>query len=153
MRCDPCAVPAALAAVHAECFPADPWAEGALAALLSGPGVQAWIGMDGDEPVGLILTRLVLDEAEVLTIGVRPGARRAGHGAALLATAMAALEAQGCSRLFLEVAAGNAAAQVLYARAGFTSAGRRTCYYPDGSDALLLIRTLAGPDKGLSTGT
>ena len=153
MRCDPCAVPAVLAAVHADCFPADPWAEGAMAALLAGPGVRAWLGMDGDEPVGLILTRLVLDEAEVLTIGVRPGARRAGHGAALLATATAALAAQGCSRLFLEVAAGNAAAQALYARAGFTPAGRRPRYYPDGTDALLLIRTLVQPDKGLSTGT
>lgn len=153
MRCEPCSLPAVLAALHAECFPDDPWNEAAMAAILAGPGVQAWLGLEGDEPVGLIVTRLVLDEAEVLTVGIRPDARRAGHGTMLLATATGALAEQGCRRLFLEVASGNASARALYDRAGFHMAGRRPRYYRDGADALLLIRTLAQPEKGLSTGT
>ena len=47
---------------------------------------------------------------------------------------------------FLEVAADNAAAQALYARAGFAESGRRRGYYrrPDGSglDALVMQRAL-----------
>jgi len=50
--------------------------------------------------------------------------------------------ALGAERMFLEVAEGNVAARALYARAGFSEAGRRRGYYSrnDGSreDALVL---------------
>jgi glycine/D-amino acid oxidase-like deaminating enzyme len=62
--------PAALAAVHARAFPA-PWSRDEFAALLAQPGVLAVV-----EPDGFILIRVVLDEAEILTLAVRPEARR-----------------------------------------------------------------------------
>ena len=53
----------------------------------------------------------------------------------------------GAAILFLEVAEDNAAARVLYARAGFVEIGRRKAYYasPDGRriDALVLHRDLS----------
>ena len=129
------------AALHALCFP-DPWGETAMAALLSSPGVTGLVAERKREPAGLILVRTVADEAEILTLGVAPQARRGGLGAALLDAALDTARAAGCETLFLEVSAANAPAAALYQRAGFTETGRRARYYADGSDARLLARAL-----------
>ncbi|MBA4807289.1 ribosomal protein S18-alanine N-acetyltransferase [Brevundimonas sp.] len=133
--------PAALAAIHAQAF-ATPWGEAEFADLLTQAGVFAVV-----EPDGFILIRVVLDEAEILTLAVRPDARRAGLGGRL--TGQGAVEAAraGASRLFLEVAEDNVAARALYDRAGFRPIGRRKAYYaaPEGgrTDALVLGLDLA----------
>ena len=136
---------ARLAAIHAAAFagPHDaPWSEAAFAALLDQPGVFA-IG----SPDGFILMRVAADEAEILTLAVRPEARRGGQGARLVGEGVLAAAARGAGRVFLEVAADNDAARALYARAGFVEAGRRPGYYPgaDGGrrDALVLALDLA----------
>ena len=128
--------PAALAAIHAEAFDA-PWDAASLTALLASPGVFAV-----EEADGFILIRVVADEAEILTLAVRPAARRSGLGARLVEAAMVRAAALGAERMFLEVAEDNVAARALYTRAGFVEAGRRRGYYArtDGSreDALVL---------------
>jgi ribosomal-protein-alanine N-acetyltransferase len=91
---------------------------------------------------GFVLARVAADEAEILTLAVAADARRQGHGASLLAHAMAAAAARGAAAMFLEVAATNEAARALYTAAGFGEAGRRARYYADGGDALILRRTL-----------
>lgn len=128
--------------LHASAFPpADRWGPDALAMLLAMPGTFAQHIPD----VGFVLARIVADEAEILTLAVVPEARRQGHGAVLLAAAMARAAAQGARVMFLEVAEGNAAARALYAAAGFAAVGRRQRYYPDGSDALVLRRAVTPP--------
>jgi len=128
--------PRALAAIHAEAFDA-PWDAASLAALLASPGVFAVAEEDG-----FILIRVVADEAEILTLAVRPAARRSGLGGRLVQAAVVRAAALGAERLFLEVAEDNVAARALYARTGFVEAGRRRGYYAraDGSreDALVL---------------
>jgi ribosomal-protein-alanine N-acetyltransferase len=130
-----------LADVHAGAFDT-PWDAAAFAALLDQAGV--FVVEDAD---GFILMRAVADEAEILTLAVRPGARRRGVGGRLVAQGAAAAAARGAVQLFLEVADDNAAARALYARAGFVEAGRRPGYYTraDGTrwDALLLTLNLA----------
>ena len=129
-----------LAGLHAAAFPA-PWDAAALADLLTQAGVFAV-----EQPDGFILLRTVADEAEILTLAVHPKARRRGLGARLVREGVAGAAAQGATRLFLEVADDNAAALALYARAGFSEAGRRPGYYarPDGGrqDALILALNL-----------
>jgi [ribosomal protein S18]-alanine N-acetyltransferase len=98
------------------------------------------------EGAGLILARVAAEEAEILTLAVAPAARRQGQGVALLAGAMTVARIRGAEAMFLEVAAGNAAALALYGGFGFTEVGRRRRYYPDGSDALVLRRDLAAGD-------
>ena len=129
------------AALHAACF-SDPWSETAMAALLSSPGVTGLVLEASSEPTGLALVRAVVDEAEILTIGVIPAARRGGYGARLLSACIAAARTAGCETLFLEVSEANAAAAALYARAGFIETGRRAGYYSDGSDARLMALKL-----------
>jgi len=126
-----------LAALHGACF-ADRWTAAFLAKLLAGPGVSAWtIGEDA-----FLLLRVAADEAEILSLGTRPAARRRGHARELVRHAVAAAQAAGARRLFLEVAADNAAAVALYRAHGFVEAGRRPRYYPGGIDALVLARAL-----------
>ena len=134
---------ARLAEIHAAAF-ATPWDAAAFETLLDQTGVFV-LGA----PDGFILLRAVADEAEILTLAVRPGARRSGLGAGLVKQGAAAAAARGATRLFLEVADDNAAALAIYARAGFAEAGRRPGYYarPDGGrrDALILALNLTAP--------
>ncbi len=88
--------------------------------------------------------RLAADEAEILTLATMPQARRQGVGRALLDAALDWARAGGATRVFLEVSDANIPAQALYAAAGFTPCGRRSQYYPDGSDALVLQINLGG---------
>jgi ribosomal-protein-alanine N-acetyltransferase len=131
---------ARLAGLHATAFPA-PWDAAAFEALLDQDGVFAL-----EDPDGFILLRAVADEAEILTLAVRPTARRRGLGGRLVRDGAAVAATRGATRLFLEVAGDNPAALALYARAGFVEAGRRPGYYarPGGGrqDALILALNL-----------
>lgn len=71
-------------------------------------------------------------------LAVLPAARGQGVGGALLETVVAAAADAGCGGVTLEVRPSNAVARRLYGRAGFTVAGRRAGYSPDGEDALIL---------------
>jgi ribosomal-protein-alanine N-acetyltransferase len=132
--------PDRLAALHAEAF-ATPWTAADLAALALRPGAVLEAEADG-----FVLLQGAGDEAEVLTLAVRPAARRQGVGAGLMRRAVARAGEAGVARVFLEVAEDNDAAQALYARLGFAATGRRRAYYDRGEaprvDALLLVLNL-----------
>lgn len=118
-----------LAALHAACF-ARPWDEAAFAGIFAAPGAFGWIAADESaEPSGFILCRAVADEAEVLSVGVRP--ERRGHGVAhlLLGQAVATARDSGAARMFLEVAVNNRAALALYRAHHFECVGTRKKYY------------------------
>lgn len=126
---------AAMAAIHAAAFPVgERWDADAFATQLAMPGCFGLIDVAG----GLVLARVVADEAEILTLAVLPDARRRGVGRRLVDVALAAAAAKGAETLFLEVARANEAAQALYATLGFRQVGVRPRYYADGEDALVL---------------
>jgi ribosomal-protein-alanine N-acetyltransferase len=125
---------AVLAALHVQAFPDDPWSAESFSTLLAQPGVVGLL----DERGGFLLLRLVLDEAEILTLGVTR--KREGIATSLLKAAIELLRRRDVAILHLEVAAPNVAALALYEKAGFTQTGRRRRYYADGSDALTLSK-------------
>lgn len=128
----------ALAALHAVAFPpGESWDAAAFRALLGMDGVFG-LGVEG----GLLLARVVADEAEILTLAVAPECRRRGLGDALVETAALHAAALGARRMFLEVGEGNAPALALYRGLGFAAAGRRPDYYGPGRHAALLRRSL-----------
>lgn len=137
--------PALLAALHAACFDA-PWTEDEFGKLLAGPGVTALLAAEGDEPVGFVLARRAADEAEIVTIGVKPTARQRGVARALLDYQLRDLRGAGAIACFIEVAQSNAAALRLYEATEFRPAGQRRNYYERGNgsreDALVLRRDL-----------
>lgn len=150
-----------LAALHARCFTVPrPWNAAEFAGFLADPTVFLCTHDGPQGLAGFAVGRVAADEAELLTIAVLPGLRRAGHGRALVRLFEAAAVARGARSIFLEVAAGNAAALALYRGAGFRTVGRRRGYYaaaapapaaPPGrpDDALVMRRDL---DPGVPSG-
>jgi ribosomal-protein-alanine N-acetyltransferase len=131
-----------LAGIHHVCF-AEPWSPASMAQVLDMPGAKALLALDGPQPAGLVIWRVAVDEAEILTIAVLPPWRRTGLGQRLMAAAMDEARQSGAVSMFLEVADGNTPALGLYGRLGFESVGRRKAYY-NGIDALVLRRDLSG---------
>ena len=135
----------AMAAAHALAFDAS-WREDEFEDLLEGEGIYGFLAED-DEPLGVILCRVAIDEVEVLTLGVTPTARRNGVAQALMTAALVVARQRGAAQAFLEVAVDNEAAIALYERLGFHRAGKRLYYYDRGEagrmDALVMRLDLA----------
>ncbi|MGQ0661635.1 GNAT family N-acetyltransferase [Sphingosinicella sp.] len=125
------------------------WTASQCAGLLPLPGVWLALARNGDEIVGFSLSRIIIDEAELLLLAVRHAQQGRGIGGALLADFASAAIARGAGRLHLEVRDGNLAAR-LYEQAGYSLAGRRRDYYlgVDGGryDALTLMKKV-GPGE------
>lgn len=101
-----------------------PWSPQEIGQLIAAPGA-----ITATAPQGFAIGRVALDEAEILTIAVDPAAQRLGHGRALLKQIEGSAAAAGAQVLFLEVAAGNTAAIVLYGSREFEQVGIRPRYY------------------------
>ena len=143
------AVPAdedALCTLEREAFGARSWGADSVRGSLEVDRVAVVVGeAPGGGPMGFAMWRDLGGEAEILTIGVAPEARRAGLGALLLDAAATAARAAGAQRMFLEVDAGNEPAIRLYRNGGFVDAGLRKGYYRDGADAVIMALDLAPP--------
>ncbi len=124
-----------LAKLHQTCFPHKPWGADDFADLQKS-GCEIIASQNG-----FIVWRATLDEAEIITIGVHPDARRSGIAAAMLGIMAADLKKRGVKHIFLEVAADNVAARALYEQDGFVQIGVRPKYY-DGIDAILMRKDI-----------
>lgn len=82
-------------------------------------------------------------DADVQTLAVAPEARGGGVGSSLLDALLAEASRRGCSRVSLEVSSTSEDAQRLYRAKGFEVVGRRSNYYGNGIDALIMRRPLA----------
>jgi len=131
----------ALTALVARCLEAG-WGSGQLASALMASGARTRLGVDAATGalLGFVLARRIADVLEIDLVGVDPARRRQGIAAGLLGDLLAIEWAAGAGEARLELAAGNRGAQRLYAGLGFVVVGRRSRYYPDGDDALLLSR-------------
>jgi ribosomal-protein-alanine N-acetyltransferase len=133
----------AIARLHGASFHRG-WSDGEIEQMLSDRRVLAHRATAGRTLCGFILSRIVIDEAEILSVAVAPSYRRKGLARRLLDLHLRRLAGVGARTVFLEVDEGNAPALRLYRRAGFREIGRRPGYYQhnDGAAALILRRDL-----------
>jgi ribosomal-protein-alanine N-acetyltransferase len=137
---------AALAVLHGEAF-ARTWSAHDFASLLAERSVIA-IGLRRESwfsrhLAGFVLVRMAADEAEILTIAVRPSERGRGYGRMLMEEALRRLYRERIATCFLEVDRENAAAVGLYRSLGYAVAGERKRYYRDaaaGDGTALVMR-------------
>lgn len=115
----------ALVSLERACFPAGPWDEDALYTELS----RGFVLLDPDHRA-YVVGMAVLDECELLRIGVHPGARRQGLGRVALDAFHSECARRVIARTLLEVRADNAPARRLYEGAGYAVEGQRRRYYP-----------------------
>jgi ribosomal-protein-alanine N-acetyltransferase len=133
-----------LAAIHATAF-ARPWSTVEFEGLLGERGMIAdglFLGRQS-RPAGFVLSRVVLDEAEILTVALGPEARGRGHARPLLTRHLDNLSRRGVRRVHLEVEEGNAPALAVYRRLGFAEVGRRTGYYLKSDGTRVAALTMA----------
>ena len=117
-----------------------PWSAGIWRSELESPFGLYLVLEKGDEIVGQIGVRSVLDELHITTVAVHSEHRRRGHARAMI---RGALSAYPDARLVhLEVRPTNATARTLYTSLGFRETGRRPRYYGD-EDALLMTLDLS----------
>lgn len=129
-----------LAALHADAFEgASRWSRDAFATALADP--RCYFVSPSPPAMGFALGRVAADEVELLTLVVAPTDRRKGIGRNMLAQFEDAAIERGAAFAFLEVAADNAAARMLYEQAGWRSVGTRPAYYA-GRDAILMRKDL-----------
>jgi len=98
---------------------------------------RAWVG-DG-------VVQIILDEAHLLNITVKPENQGRGLGLTLLEHLMSIAYKADARECFLEVRDSNTAAFKLYERYGFNEIGRRRDYYPavgGREDAVVMACTL-----------
>lgn len=130
----------AMASAHAQAFD-KPWDESDFEGVLEADGVFGFL-VEAEDPAGVLICRKVATEAEILTVGVAPWARRRGVGRALMVAAIGVAQASGACEVFLEVDVDNAPAVTLYEGLGFARAGLRKDYYDRGAggraDALVM---------------
>lgn len=135
----------AIAVLHSASFNRG-WSEQEVETLLLDRHVIAHRAISGAKLVGFIISRLVEDEAEILSVAVAARAQGRGLARTLLILHLRRLAGLGCRAVFLEVDEHNAAALKLYDRAGFGEISRRTNYYPGAGGkpaaALILRRDL-----------
>lgn len=110
------------------------WTAAQCLSTLAMPGGQLLIANCDGVAVGFALSRGVVDEEELLLIGVLKSVRRKGVGQQLVATLSQACLGLRRSVIFLEVREGNSA-HSFYFSMGFKPVGRRLGYYKstDGS--------------------
>ena len=125
-----------IAELHKLCFPHKPWSADDFGELKkSGCEIVA-------SQNGFIVWRTVLDESEIITIGVHPDARGTGIAIAMIGLMENEIKKNGASKIFLEVSHTNTPAIKLYEKCGFVQIGKRKNYYSDGTDAILMQKDM-----------
>ena len=106
-----------------------PWGEEALRDTIASSGHHLMSLREG-RAVGFLLSSFVLDEAQLLLIGVSPDWQGVGVGGQLLKELINRSRDQGQKLIYLEVRSGNERAIRLYRSLGFIDIGVRRDYYP-----------------------
>ena len=83
----------------------------------------------------------IVDEAHIVTVGVRKGYRGCGIGELLLISAIEQAMAHRAAVVTLEVRPSNGAAINLYRKYGFVERGIRKAYYSDNREDALIMTT------------
>ena len=129
----------ACAALERQCLPEEGWHFESLLAETQKPGGIVLAALDGETVCGVLTACIILDEAELTTIGIAPGYRRKGIASLLMETFRQLADG---ADMFLEVRQSNAPAIALYRKYGFAPAGiRRDLYVHPAEDGVLMKRS------------
>ncbi len=148
--CQPASVPTVIRRMRLEDVPAVhaidemafslPWPERSFRfEILENPASRGWVVETEGRIIAMLVLWLIVDEAHVATLATHPGFRRQGIAWQILSEALRGAQAEGARRAFLEVRAGNLAAQSMYRKFGFEFTGRRPHYYKDNSEDAVLM--------------
>lgn len=118
----------------------DAWSENLVRDGITGglPTISYLVADSDGDLTGYAVASYAGDIAELQRIGVAEAGRRQGIASALLDAVVAHAPSTGADRMLLEVRADNRGALAFYAARGFVEIDRRTRYYRDGTDAVVM---------------
>ena len=120
----------------------DAWSIQHFADELANPVAKIDLYWCQDVLAGFLCSWLIAGELQIQNLATLPSMRRCGVAARLLEYVFERSRRFGLDSASLEVRASNTAAIALYEKFGFVAAGRRSAYYADGEDALLMTYNL-----------
>ena len=126
-------------------YPESPWSAAQFREELAGaPRTRKYIiAVDGSQIVGYAGIALAGDVADIHTLTVVPEYRRRGIASAMLRELEWWAHKKGVSALMLEMREGNAEAQPLYEKYGYSVISRRDNYYAPKIHALIMRKEVS----------
>jgi [ribosomal protein S18]-alanine N-acetyltransferase len=122
-----------------------PWTKQLLQDCLQ-PSYQNWVLLQHNKIIGFVISKIILDECELLNIAITAAQRRKGHGQMLLQHVIDHAITKYVRKIFLEVRSSNQSAIALYKKMGFIKINERKNYYPakEGrEDAVIMIKEIS----------
>ncbi len=108
--------------------------------ITANPSARCLVAETDEKKIAaMIVSWIVVDELHIATFATHCNYRRKGIGSLLLTEALNDGRRLGMRRAFLEVRAGNEAAQAMYRKFGFAVTGRRPKYYRDNDEDAILM--------------
>lgn len=116
-----------------------PWSSESFRRELNQDGGVFLVAEDANGVQGYIGSWIVADEIHIITVAVRPEARREGIGAKLVVECLLHGLEIGAKCATLEVRVSNDPAIKLYEKLGFKDFGRRKGYYTDNKEDAVIM--------------
>ena len=124
-------------------FFSTPWSEASIAHYMETGNTIFVVARHGEETIGYAAVLCILDEGNLVSIGVEDSYRQMGIASELLNIVYEMAHDRGVASINLEVRGSNEAAIVLYEKHGFVQNGRRKDFYREPKeDALLFLKNL-----------
>lgn len=108
-----------------------PWSSVGFFSFLLRDDALFLVAEDKGEIVGYCGVLMVLDQGDIVNVGVKSERQRQGIGKKLLGALIRKTQEKGVASLYLEVRTGNEAALHLYESLGFCRLGVRKGYYEE----------------------
>lgn len=115
-----------------------PWQEEQFLSTIKNPSNTNCFLFNQDKLVGYILLSTVLDEADLLLIGVAKEEQRKNIGQKLLQEACLELDQKEVKKIFIEVRQSNSKAISFYQKNGFVEIAKRRNYYQNPKEDALI---------------
>jgi ribosomal-protein-alanine N-acetyltransferase len=128
-----------LAYLELKIFPI-PWSETSLRSFLELSNVFGEAVIMDEKIIAYMFVQYTAEEVHILNIGVLEEFRRNGLATFLLKRFFKHARKQKAVTCYLEVRVSNRGAQKLYFNYGFMPVSVRKNYYPNGEDALILLK-------------
>lgn len=130
-----------VADLEKDIFP-HPWKNQDFMSEIRIPNGFSCIAENNSKLMGYLCARQMADGMEILKIASHPKYRKQGVATLLMEEASRKAAASPWPVLFLEVACNNTEALNFYRSQGFIPNGIRKGYYPDGTDAMNMMKHL-----------
>lgn len=120
----------------------DGWNVSGLTSAFNGGRYFALGVFDSEKLVAFIGFSISIETADIETVCTKKEYRKQGLGTELIVRAEKFLKEKNINKIFLEVRESNTPAINLYIKNGFNKISIRKKYYPDGEDAIVMVKEI-----------